>query len=161
MRDTYEIQVHANDRQLQRYGEPVQLSLFEPVFEHHFDSELEQNFAYYLDEQSAIQWWHRVAARQQGEYYVQGWQQGRIYPDFVAMASENRVLIFETKGQHLRGNPDTEYKQKVLQTLEGAFNAAGTMRLCEGPGRTSIFQLVFSEQEFPEISARLGENTNE
>lgn len=77
------------------------------------------------------------------------------------MASEKRVLIFETKGAHLRGNPDTEYKQKVLETLEGAFNSAGTMRLCEGPGRTSIFQLVFSEQEFSEIAARLEENGSE
>ena len=162
IRDSYEIQVRANDRRLEkRYGEPIQMSLFEPVFAGHFDTELERKFAYYLDEQRAIQWWHRIAVRQQGEYYIQGWKQGRIYPDFVAMAGENRVLIFETKGGHLRGNPDTEYKQKVLQTLEGAFNAAGTMRLCEGPGRTSIFQLVFNEQEFPEIAARLEENGSE
>ena len=156
MVDSYEIQVRPDDRLLQkRFGEPIQLSLFEPLFEGHFDSELEKRFAYYLDEQRALQWWHRVAVRQQGEYYVQGWKQERIFPDFVAMAGENRVLIFETKGEHLRGNPDTKYKQKVLKTLEGAFNAAGTMRLREGPGRTSIFQLVFSEQEFSEISAQL------
>jgi type III restriction enzyme len=162
MVDSYEIQVRPDDRRLERrYGEPIQLSLFEPLFEGQFDTELERKFAYYLDEQRAIQWWHRIAARQQGEYYVQGWKQERIYPDFVAMASENRVLIFETKGQHLRGNPDTEYKQKVLQTLEGAFNAAGTMRLCEGPGQTSIFQLVFSENQFPEISAQLEASDNE
>ena len=162
MVDSYEIQVRPDDRRLERrYGEPIQLSLFEPLFEGYFDSELEKRFAYYLDEQRAIQWWHRVAARQQGEYYVQGWKQERIYPDFVAMASENRVLIFETKGQHLRGNPDTEYKQKVLKTLEGAFNAAGTMRLREGPGRTGIFQLVFSENQFPEISAQLEASDNE
>ena len=162
MRDIYEIQVHADDKQLQkRYGEPVQLSLFEPLFAGQFDTELERKFAYYLDEQRAIQWWHRIAVRQQGEYYIQGWKQERIYPDFVAMASENRVLIFETKGEHLSGNPDTEYKQKVLKTLEGAFNAAGTMRLCEGPGRTGIFQLVFSENQFPEISAQLEASDNE
>ena len=162
MVDSYEIQVRPDDRRLERrYGEPIQLSLFEPLFEGYFDSELEKRFAYYLDEQRAIQWWHRVAARQQGEYYVQGWKQERIYPDFVAMASENRVMIFETKGEHLRGNPDTEYKQKVLKTLEGAFNAAGTMRLREGPGQTSIFQLVFSENQFPEISAQLEASDNE
>jgi type III restriction enzyme len=162
MVDSYEIQVRPDDRRLERrYGEPIQLSLFEPLFEGYFDSELEKRFAYYLDEQRAIQWWHRIAARQQGEYYVQGWKQERIYPDFVAMASENRVMIFETKGEHLRGNPDTEYKQKVLKTLEGAFNAAGTMRLREGPGQTSIFQLVFSENQFPEISAQLEASDNE
>ena len=159
MVDSYEIQVHSNDRQLERYGEPVQLSLFEKVFEQQFDSELEKKFAYYLDEELALQWWHRVAARQRGEYYVQGWKRGRIYPDFVAMANEigdvTHVLIFDTKGEHLAGNLDTEYKRKVLETLEGAFNSAGRMVVRDGPTRQGIFQLVFSEQEFLEISARL------
>ena len=159
MVDSYKIQVHSNDRQLERYGEPVQLTLFEKVFEQQFDSDLEKNFAYYLDEERALQWWHRVAARQRGEYYLQGWKRGRIYPDFVAMTNEiagvTRVLIFDTKGEHLAGNLDTEYKQKVLETLEGAFNTAGRMVVRDGPKRKGIFQLVFSEQEFLEISARL------
>ena len=92
-------------------------------------------------------------------YYVQGWKRGRIYPDFVAMANEiggvTHVMIFDTKGQHLEGNLDTEYKRKVLETLEGAFNAAGTMVVRDGPRQKGIFQLVFSEQEFLEISSRL------
>ena len=161
LRDQYEIEVRANDRPLTRYGNPVQLSLFEPVFEQHFDNEFEKKFAYYLDERRALQWWHRIAVRQRGEYYVQGWKQGRIYPDFVAMTSEfgdvTRVLIFETKGEHLGGNLDTEYKKKVLKTLEDTFNNVGTMCVREGTTREGIFQLVFNEREFPEITARLGE----
>ena len=105
------------------------------------------------------QWWHRVAARQRGEYYLQGWKRGRIYPDFVAMTNDiagvTRVLIFDTKGEHLEGNLNTEYKRKVLETLEGAFNTAGRMIVRENSGPQGIFQLVFSEQEFLEISARL------
>ena len=158
MVDSYELQVHPNDSQLERYGEPMQLTLFEKVFEQQFDSELEKKFAYYLDDEKALRWWHRVAARQRGGYYLQGWKRGRIYPDFVAMANEvggvTRVLIFDTKGQHLEGNLDTEYKRKVLETLEGAFNTAGKMKMSEGPAQ-GIFQLVFSENEFLEISARL------
>ena len=158
MVDSYELQVRPNDSQLERYGEPMQLTLFEKVFEQQFDSELEKKFAYYLDEEKALRWWHRVAARQRGEYYLQGWKRGRIYPDFVAMANEvggvTRVLIFDTKGEHLEGNLDTAYKEKVLETLEGAFNAAGTLRMSEGPAQ-GIFQLVFNENEFLEISHRL------
>ena len=158
MVESYEIQVGADDKPLTKYGNPVQLTLFEPVFEQQFDSELEKKFAYYLDEEKALRWWHRVAARQRGGYYLQGWKRGRIYPDFVAMANEvggvTRVLIFDTKGQHLEGNLDTEYKRKVLETLEGAFNTAGKMKMSEGPAQ-GIFQLVFSENEFLEISARL------
>ena len=159
MVDSYKIQVGSNDRQLERYSEPVQLGLFEKVFEQQFDSELEKNFAYYLDEERAIQWWHRVAARQRGEYYLQGWKRGRIYPDFVAVTNDiagvTRVLIFDTKGEHLEGNLDTEYKRKVLETLEGAFNTAGRMVVRDDSRQQGIFQLVFSEQEFLEISARL------
>ena len=162
LRDKYEIEVKADDRPLTRYGSAVQLSLFEPVFEQHFDNEFEKKFAYYLDERRALQWWHRVAVRQREEYYVQGWKQGRIYPDFVAMTREfegvTRVLIFETKGEHLGGNLDTEYKRKVLKTLEDTFNNPGTLRVREGTTREGIFQLVFSEQEFPEITARLEEH---
>ena len=155
MKHHYEIQVSSDEKPLLRNYEPVQLTLFEPVFEREFANELEKRFACYLDEQRAIQWWHRVAARQQGEYYLQGWKKGRIYPDFVAMANEERLLIFETKGEHLLGNPDTEYKRKVLKALEGAFNDAGTMRLGESPN--SIFRLVFSEHDFSPIGAQLGE----
>jgi len=90
---------------------------------------------------------------------VQGWKRGRIYPDFVAMANEiggvTHVMIFDTKGEHLAGNLDTEYKRKVLETLEGAFNAAGRMVVRDGPTRQGIFQLVFSEQDFLEIPPRL------
>ena len=160
MVDSYEIQVRSDDRPLLRRDyQPLQLTLFEPVFEQQFDSELEKKFAYYIDEELALQWWHRVAARQRGEYYLQGWKRGRIYPDFVAMANEiggvTHVMIFDTKGEHLAGNLDTEYKRKVLETLEGAFNSAGRMVVSDGPRRQGIFQLVFSEQDFLEIPPRL------
>ena len=162
MVDKYEIQVSPdNDKPLLKNFEPVQLSLFEPVFERQFDSELEKQFAYYLDEERALRWWYRVAARQRGEYYLQGWKQGRIYPDFVAMTNEvagaTRVLIFDTKGEHLSGNLDTEYKRKVLETLEGAFNAAGTMVVHDSSRWRGIFQLVFNDQEILEITDRLND----
>ena len=159
LRESYEIEVRANDKPLGKFGKPVQLSLFEPMFEQHFDNELETNFAYYLDEQKAMQWWHRIAARQRGEYYVQGWKQQRIYPDFVAMTNEvkgiTRVLLFDTKGDQFEGNPDTKYKEKVLKTLEETFNNAGTMRVHDGTKREGIFQLVFNEEKFPEIGAKI------
>ena len=160
LRESYEIEVSADARFFTRaYGQNLQLSLFEQVFEQHFDSEFEKKFAYYLDEERALQWWHRVAARQRGEYYLQGWKQQRIYPDFVAMAhaigGTTRVLVFDTKGEHLAGNLDTVYKEKVLKTLEGVFNSAGRMTVHDAQTREGIFQLVFNEHQFSEISARL------
>ncbi len=140
-------------------GHPVQLSLFEPIYTQQFDSTLERNFARYLDEQKALKWWHRVAVRQRGDYYLRGWKQERVWPDFVAMGGETdgkpRVLIFETKGEHLRDNPDTDYKCRVLDTLQNAFNC-GTMIVRDGPAKGS-FRLVFNEAEFPAALAVLSD----
>ena len=158
VRESYEIPVSVDESTLQNYGRPLQLSLFEPVLARQFDSELERNFARYLDEQKALTWWHRVAVRQQGDYYLRGWKRDRIWPDFVAMAGSNagkpHVLVFETKGEHLKGNDDTEYKRKVFETLEGAFNV-GKMKVHDGPAK-GTFRLVFHEADFPEAVPNLG-----
>ena len=155
MKESYEIQVQPLDPPLTKLGQPLQLNLFEPVFSREFDNDLERKFALYLDEQKALKWWHRVAVRQRGDYYLRGWRQERIWPDFVAMAGRNgsqpHVLVFETKGEHLKGNPNTDYKQNVLETLQNAFNA-GSMTVKEGPAK-GTFRLIFNEHEFPEALA--------
>ncbi|MDE2780362.1 MAG: DEAD/DEAH box helicase family protein [Chloroflexota bacterium] len=158
MVESYEIPVASDAALLAgNGGRQVQLSLFEPVYAQQFDSTLERDFARYLDEQKALKWWHRVAVRQRGDYYLRGWKQERIWPDFVAMGGETKgkphVLVFETKGEHLRGNPDTDYKQRVLETLQNAFNC-GTMTIKDGPTK-GTFRLVFNEAEFPEALATL------
>ena len=158
MTQSYELHSLPSDGLLaRRDGQPMQLSLFEPIYTQQFDSELERRFARYLDEKKALKWWHRVAVGQRGGYYLRGWKQGRIWPDFVAMAGETNgkphVLVFETKGEHLRGNPDTDYKRSVLETLENAFNF-GTMTIRDGPAK-GTFRLVFTEAEFPEVLADL------
>ena len=157
MVDSYEIPATADDPALLNYGRPLQLSLFEPLFERQFDSILEHSFARYIDERKALRWWHRVGVRQHQEYYLRGWKRERIYPDFIAMAGETygkpHLLVFETKGEHLRGNPDTEYKKRVFETLENAFNV-GKMQVSDGPVK-GTFRILFNETEFPEAFARL------
>ncbi|MCY4557466.1 MAG: DEAD/DEAH box helicase family protein [Chloroflexi bacterium] len=151
MRQSYEILVSDSDVLLQRYGQSVQLSLFEPVFDRDFN-DLERRFAFYLDEQKALQWWHRVAVHQHGEHYLRGWRRERIWPDFVAMGGETNgkpsILVFETKGQHLDGNDDTEYKKRVFAALEETFNA-GKMTIHDGPAK-GVFRLVFDKEGFPD-----------
>lgn len=151
MCERYAIPIAEDDTTLQRYGKPIQLSLFDSVYDRHFDSTLERNFAFFLDEQKALTWWHRIAAGQKRGYYLRGWKRERIYPDFVALASKKtyedpHLLVFETKGEHLRGNPDTEYKRRVLKALQGAFNV-GRMRIRDGPAQ-GTFKLIFSKDEF-------------
>ena len=139
-------------------GRQLKLNLFEPLYTQQFDSPLERNFARYLDEVKALRWWHRVAARQAGGYYLRGWKQNRIWPDFVAMAGSTagkpHILVFETKGEGFSGNPDTEYKKRVFETLEKAFNV-GKMKVHDGPAK-GTFRLVFSEEDFPQAVPNLG-----
>ena len=160
---TYQIPIADNAGLMARNdGRSVQLSLFEPVYTQQFDSDLERKFARYLDERRALKWWHRVAVRQRGEYYLRGWKQERIWPDFVAMGGEvdgkPHVLVFETKGEHLRDNPDTDYKRQVFETLQDAYNRNyGTMTVRETHAKGALreapvkgtFRLIFNESEFP------------
>lgn len=158
MIEKYEIPASINEHALTRRGKPMQLSLFEPVFKKQFDNDLERSFARYMDEHRAIRWWHRVAVQQRGEYFLKGWKQDRIWPDFIAMADDSsgksQLLIFDTKGEHLKGNPDTEYKEQVLETLQQAFNC-GTMTIKDGPAK-GVFRLVFKD-DFASALASLNE----
>ena len=154
LEETYKISVSGDAEVLVRNDyQPMQLSLFTPVVKNQFDTELERKFARYLDGHEAMRWWHRIAVRQQGDYYLRGWKEHRIWPDFVAMAGGSHMLVIETKGEHLRGNADTDYKQRVLETLERAFNC-GTMTVRSGPAK-GTFGLVFNEDDFPKVMANV------
>ena len=74
MVEEYTIPIAEDDVTLQRYGKPLQLSLFDSVYDRHFDSTLERNFAFFLDGQKALTWWHRIAAGQKRGYYLRGWK---------------------------------------------------------------------------------------
>ncbi len=160
MPEEVKLSISAGDHSLEHdLGRPIQKSLFDPVFESQFDSGLEKKFAFYIDQHEAITWWHRVAVRQQHEYYLRGWNQGRIWPDFVATSRNGddnmRLLVVETKGAHLEGNSDTQYKSKVFAQLEAALNGPGTYECGEVSlrnGNTKArFKIVFREESFAEV----------
>jgi type III restriction enzyme len=55
-------------------------------------------------------------------YAIQGWHQYKIRPDFVAAKKNDDgklelVYIIESKGEHLLGNADSEYKKSVLDLM--------------------------------------------
>lgn len=74
-----------------------------------------------LDNQEKILWWFRNRVGKQW-YAIQGWQQYKIRPDFVAArkADDGKlelIYIIESKGEHLIGNANTEYKKAVLNLM--------------------------------------------
>lgn len=133
-------------------GSLIQLSLFEPVYRKEMNSD-EQEVAVHLDEVATIKWWHRNVARSQ--YAMQGWKKQRIYPDFIFLAhpknDEKRLVVLETKGDHLSGNLDTEYKRAVLEVLTNNFDwdttqPAGQLQLVQDDGRTVVCELVLMNE---------------
>lgn len=126
------------------HGKEIQYSLFEPVFESEFDTQIEKDAAIYLDESNAIYWWHRIAARQ--AYSLQGWKRHKVYPDFLAYRKDdNRLLIIELKGEQLRENADTKYKENLFKKLEETYKSAydrGEMKI-NSP--SAVLRMMFED----------------
>ena len=153
----YEIDfvVSTNDKVLRREDDKdLQISLFDTTYQSHYN-ELEKQVAWYLDEQKAVKWWHRMVAKQ--DYHLQGWQKRRVFPDFLAFISPdnkiNKLSILETKGEQLKGNDDTEYKKKLFEVLEKhASNesvSVGDMEVVSEKEQKMIFRILM-EKTWPE-----------
>jgi len=98
-------------------GGPLEKSLFVPVYQQDLNAD-EREVAVYLDGESALTWWHRNVARSQ--YGIQGWQDRKIYPDFIFAirpdGKPERITVMETKGDYL-DNLDTDYKRELMSFL--------------------------------------------
>ena len=118
---TLEVNVSEDDQVLRRKdGSELERSLFEKVYQNGLNN-LERETAWYLDKQETVYWWHRIAVNQR-EYSLQGWQKQKVYPDLLVCLEEPssgnyRFSVLETKGEHLKGNDDTEYKRRLFEIL--------------------------------------------
>ena len=129
-----------NSRTLRRKDDnPLEKSLFAPIYEADFSSTEEREVAVYLDGDAALTWWHRNVAKA-GQYAVQGWRKDKVYPDLIFALQRNdgidRLIVLEMKGEHLSGNPDTEYKKALLRFMSENYcvehiTPAGKLELVE------------------------------
>jgi type III restriction enzyme len=118
---TLEVTINEDDQILRkRDGSDIEKSLFEKVYQSELNN-LERDTAWYLDSRDCVYWWHRIAV-QKSNYSLQGWQRQRVYPDLLVCVEDNgsgvrRFSVLETKGEHLKGNDDTEYKRRLFELL--------------------------------------------
>ena len=115
----------ANSQELRASNDgPIDSSLFFPIYAAELNNE-EQKFAVYLDRDDAVRWWHRNGTTPKN-YALRGWRRGNVYPDFLLAALQegerDRIVVIETKGEQLAGNPDTEYKRALLAMLSDKFD---------------------------------------
>lgn len=63
----------------------------------------------------------KIPEKHKLSYYIKGWNKNyKIYPDFLIVFNDNQKKEFkllETKGSHLVGNKDTEYKIELFNLL--------------------------------------------
>jgi type III restriction enzyme len=109
--------------------------LFDYV-EYEGQNEYERQVALCLDKDANVLWWYRNLIGQD-QFAIQGYKRHRIRPDFVVQSGKNgkpihRVIVVESKGKHLEGNPDTTYKRKVVHYFEKVGKKVTWQKLGEG-----------------------------
>lgn len=82
---------------------------------------LESKVASIVEQSSNVMWWARNRAGR-GWYAIQGWQRGKIRPDFIIARKNEKedlefVYVVESKGEQLLGNADTQYKEAVFKRM--------------------------------------------
>ena len=77
-------------------------------------NELERELVRRLTGIESIRWWHRNPGKQWGGFCING-PLNAHYPDFIVRTNRGKIILIETKGAHLKGNDDTQYKQRIGQ----------------------------------------------
>lgn len=114
------IEIRGTKKLIHDDHEAVQRSLFDYVPDDL--NEYEKSVALYLDKYSEVLWWYRNLVGAQC-FSIQGYKRNKVYPDFVVQQGHNKkpvasVVVVESKGKHLKGNEDTNYKRKVARYFE-------------------------------------------
>ncbi len=115
------ITINATKRLTHDDGDQIKKSLFDYV-EHESHNEYERAVALVLDRDAHVLWWYRNLVGPD-HFDIQGYHRHKIRPDFVVQSGtrqrpEHRVIVIESKGKHLQGNLDTNYKRTVADYFE-------------------------------------------
>ncbi|MCG6553126.1 MAG: DEAD/DEAH box helicase family protein [Candidatus Magnetominusculus sp. LBB02] len=149
MADKIEVQRNLNETAV-----TLEKSIFQPQYRSNYNG-LEEKVALAINDKAVVKWWHRLAVRGT-EYRIQGWKRENIYPDFLVKLEAGkdgieRLYFIESKGEHLEGSKDTEYKQRLFETinaaLEGNVKPKGELKLIKCKEKISFYMVFENEWE--------------
>ena len=74
-----------------------------------------------IDRHPEVLWWYQNKVGQEN-FAIQGFRKNRIFPDFVVQNSKDekpvaRVVVVESKGKHLGGNPTQNTNRRSPATF--------------------------------------------
>ncbi|MBT6069189.1 hypothetical protein HOG48_05530 [Candidatus Peregrinibacteria bacterium] len=67
-------------------------------------------------------WWYRNKAKK--DFFLVAWRKNKFYPNFILTLQKNtsktfdKIYLVETKGGHLLGNTDTNYKRELTKLYQ-------------------------------------------
>lgn len=135
---TFELPAKVERRRLKTLRRKDDSDLQRSLFDFQPDdlNEYERNVALYLDINPEVLWWYRNIVGPD-EFHIQGWQRSPLYPDFVVQQGRGGkakplVWVIESKGKHLKGSADTEYKRNVARVFEEIGKQVTWQELGEG-----------------------------
>jgi type III restriction enzyme len=113
-----ELTVRAGRPLMHDNGDLTTRSLFDFVPEEQ-QNEYERAVALCLDRDENVLWWYRNIVGEDS-FDIQGYHRHRLHPDFVAHSKidsrpHHLVWVVESKGQHLKGSKDTDYKRDIAR----------------------------------------------
>lgn len=127
-----------------RITKPLQHDNYNAVSKSLFDfapddiNEYERSVALYLDHHPQVLWWYRNLVGP-SHFSVQGYRKNRIYPDFIVQKGKAQrelplatVFVVESKGKHLKGSEDTNYKREIARVFEDVGHEVTWQKLGEG-----------------------------
>jgi type III restriction enzyme len=136
---------HEND-------DDVQLSLFDYVANDM--NEYEKSIALFLDKHPQVLWWYRNLVGP-SNFSIQGYRRNLIYPDFVVhqgdhtqLKSYASVVVLESKGKHLKGSEDTNYKRHIAKIFNHLGKEVTWQDLGEGFDKHVFRFQVLDEGEY-------------
>ncbi len=128
-----QVEVRAMRQLAHDNGDLVKHSLFDYIPDDL--NEYERSVALFLDKHPQVLWWYRNLVGPEN-FSIQGYRRNPIYPDFVVQEGKDakpvaRVLVLESKGKHLKGSEDTNYKRSVAGFFEQAGRKVPWQKLAE------------------------------
>lgn len=100
----------------------------------------ETELAFRLDSLENILWWFR--SREKQDFYLQGWQPNRFYPDFIVKTKTGKYIVIEYKGEDRLSNEDSQYKDKLGKLWEKLNNNGDKFYMASKANSDEIIKAV-------------------